>query len=165
MAHVAYIGLGSNQGDRIAILENALLKINQIPKTRIKKRSSWYETEAVGGIATQDFINAVVQIETESSPGALMRALLEIEKDLGRIRNEKWGDRSCDLDLIIYDSLVQNQPECTLPHPGLPERKFVLVPLEEISPNLVVPGISKKVCELVRLCSDSHQISRLHSKS
>ena len=161
MTHEAYIGLGSNLGDRTAVLEKAITSIALLPDTKILKKSSWYETEAVGGVATQDFINAVILVETGLDPLPLMHALLQIEKDLGRVRNEKWGDRNCDLDLLIYDTLILDDPECALPHPGLKDRKFVLIPLTEIAPDLVVPGLTKKVSYLAKNCKDPHRISRL----
>ena len=86
---------------------------------------------------------------------------LRIEKDFGRVRNEKWGDRTCDLDLLIYSDVITEDPDCRLPHPGIPDRMFVLAPLAEIAPDLVVPGLGRTVRDLADACPDAHWVRRL----
>jgi 2-amino-4-hydroxy-6-hydroxymethyldihydropteridine diphosphokinase len=155
---MVFIGLGSNLGDRIAILQAALERIDGLPGTRIVKTSAWYESEAVGGVAEGAFINGVAQVETSIPAKELMGELLSIEKELGRVRFKKWGDRTCDLDLLIYGDLVLDDPDCTLPHPGIAERRFVLEPLAEIAPDLVLPGNDRTISSMLQFCPDPHWI-------
>lgn len=160
----AYISLGSNLGDRIKTLKTALDMIAALPGTHLHKTSSWYETQAVGGVATQDFINGACHVSTTLSPNDLLGALLEIESKLGRVRHEKWGDRICDLDLMIYGNLVLETPALTLPHPGLADRMFMIAPLVEIAPDLVIPGKSVKIQDIALLLDDTHWIKRFSEK-
>jgi len=146
---VAYIGLGANLGKRVATLEKALGMINELSETNILTTSSWYESEAVGGVAKKDFINGVVKITTSISPVKLVKSLIDIEKKLGRVRYKKWGDRACDLDLLIYQDEKIDQKDCKIPHPFIKERLFVLLPLAEIEPELTFGKNSKTVRERV----------------
>ncbi len=155
---IAFIGLGSNLGDRIATLLAALKMIGDLPGTTLVKVSPWYESEAVGGVAKGAFVNGVAQVETSIPANALMAKLLHIEKELGRVRFQKWGDRTCDLDLLIYGDLLSQDPDCTLPHPHITERRFVLEPLAEIAPDLVLPGKKQSVKALLDTCPDQHWI-------
>ena len=136
MKHRAYIGLGSSQGERRAILTRALDLIAALPDTALVAASSWYETEPEGGVAKEKFINGVCAVDTALPPKTLLAELHRIETRLGRVRTQKWGDRTCDLDLLLYDDLRSNDPECTLPHPQMYNREFVLTPLAEIAPEL-----------------------------
>jgi len=137
--NIAYLGLGSNLQDPLLQLQQALLKLSLIPELRIIQTSSFYRTKPYGVAHQPDFINAVAQIETALVPHALLKTLLEIEKELGRVREQKWGPRIIDLDILLYEDQIINTPELTLPHPGLHQRSFVLYPLAEITPNLILP--------------------------
>lgn len=159
----AYIGLGSNLGDRISTLTRALELIKKIPATEVVRESGWYESEAVGGIATQDFVNSAVHISTSVPPRKLMELLLRIELQLGRERFKKWGDRTCDLDLLVYGQIISTDEDCLLPHPGIAERRFVLVPLVEIDAGLIVPGKDKNVLQLLSECEDPHWVRKFGS--
>jgi 2-amino-4-hydroxy-6-hydroxymethyldihydropteridine diphosphokinase len=159
----AYIGLGSNLGDRVLVLTEALKSIGALPGTAVVQVSSLYETEAVGGVAEQDFVNGVAQIQTDLGPHDLIRELLNIEKHLGRVRFKKWGDRTCDLDLLVYNDIVLDDPECRIPHPEIPNRRFVLEPLCEIEPNLRLPRFLKTAEKLLKECQDEHWIHRIES--
>lgn len=149
----AYIGLGSNLGDRMATLRTAVLRLESLG--RIAGISSLYETEPVGYLEQPPFLNAVVALDTELAPGELLSALLRIERDLGRKRSFPNAPRTLDLDLLLVDDLVLDIPELTLPHPRLHERAFVLVPLAELAPEMVHPGSGQTVCELVRPLPDA----------
>ncbi len=136
---VAYIGLGTNLGDRRVALEMALREMQQPPIMSVERVSSVYETAPVGVTAQPDFLNAVAQVQTTLSPRALLDALLNLENKMGRVRTLRWGPRVIDLDLLIYGGAHIAEPELEVPHPRLRERAFVLGPLAEIAPNLALP--------------------------
>jgi len=137
----AYVGLGSNLLDPEAQVERALRALQALPDTELIARSRLYRTRPWGGVAQPDFVNAVAQLTTGLGAAALMQALLEIERDAGRTRSaERFGPRILDLDLLVYGEEVIDQPGLHVPHPRLGERAFVLVPMAEIAPALVVPG-------------------------
>lgn len=141
----AWIGLGSNVGDRLGYIEKALGMIGRIPETTLVAVSSVYDTAPVGRGDQPRFLNAAAEIATELEPSSLMRELLAIEDRCGRVRRDPWGPRTLDLDLLIYDDVEESSAELTVPHPRLTERAFVLVPLAEIAPDVVVPGTGKGV--------------------
>jgi 2-amino-4-hydroxy-6-hydroxymethyldihydropteridine diphosphokinase len=133
---VAYIGLGSNVGDRFENLREAVRLLGSIDEVEIVRTSSVYETEAVGP-EQPDFLNAVVAIDTTLGARELLGHLKRIEVDLGRKPRERWGPREIDLDLLIYGDETIDQPDLQVPHPRMAERAFVRVPLAEIAPDLV----------------------------
>ena len=135
---VAYLGLGSNLGDRGANLRGALERLEELGPLRV---SSFRETEPVGITDQPSFLNAAVELETELSPQDLLARLLAIEGELGRDRSRerRWGPRTIDLDLLLYGDEVLDEPGLTVPHPRLAERLFVLEPLHELAPGLVLP--------------------------
>ena len=135
----AFIGLGSNLGDREAMIRLALDDLARLPETTLVKASSLYDTEPVGDVDQPNFLNAVAQIDTELSARQLLWNLQLIEKRLGRVRTQRWGPRTIDLDLLLYGQLVIEEPDLRVPHPELTRRSFVLVPLVEIEPLLVHP--------------------------
>ncbi|WP_013321642.1 2-amino-4-hydroxy-6-hydroxymethyldihydropteridine diphosphokinase [Gloeothece verrucosa] len=144
----AAIALGSNLGESLSILENALLKLTQIPKIQIVSRSSWYKTAAVGP-PQPDYLNGCVIINLELTPDDLINRLLDIEQQFGRVRREKWGPRTLDLDLLWYDDLIINTPSLQIPHPRMKERAFVLIPLAEIAPDWIDPLSGKAITDLL----------------
>jgi 2-amino-4-hydroxy-6-hydroxymethyldihydropteridine diphosphokinase len=148
----AYIGLGSNLGDRMATLRMAIQRLETLG--RIAGVSSLYETEPVGYLEQPSFLNAVIALDTALAPADLLAALLGIERDLGRMRSFPNAPRTLDLDLLLVDNAILDTPELTLPHPRLHERAFVLVPLEEIAPELVHPGSGKTMQELLHTLRD-----------
>ncbi|HZV77230.1 MAG TPA: 2-amino-4-hydroxy-6-hydroxymethyldihydropteridine diphosphokinase [Candidatus Babeliales bacterium] len=130
MTHRAYVGIGTNLGDRVANLERALLRLRRLGA--IRAQSSLYRTKPWGKLDQPWFLNAVVSLETELSAPALLEEMKKTENELGRRRGERWGPRAIDLDLLLYDDLEMKTPELCLPHPHLRERAFVLTPLAEI---------------------------------
>ena len=133
---VAYIALGSNLGDRPALLDRALAELRGRTGVEVVHVSSLYETAPVGGPAGQGpYLNAAAELRTELAAAALLRLLLEVESGLGRVRTERDGPRTIDLDLLLYDDVVRDDNELTLPHPRLHQRLFVLQPLAEIAPE------------------------------
>jgi len=133
-----FLSLGSNLGDREANLLEALRRLEQLG-VHVVRRSSWYETEPVGYTDQPDFLNLVAEVRTRLGPHALLRAAQQVEAELGRVRAVRWGPRTVDVDLLLYGERVVNTPDLVLPHPRLRERAFVLVPLAELAPDLVLP--------------------------
>jgi 2-amino-4-hydroxy-6-hydroxymethyldihydropteridine diphosphokinase len=132
---LAYIALGANLGDRRASLRRAAELIDA------RRLSTIIETPPWGIVDQPDFLNAVAEVETELGPRPLLDRLLEVERELGRVRDgSRWGPRTIDLDLLVYGDETWDTPELQLPHPRLHERLFVLAPLAELAPGLVVPG-------------------------
>lgn len=140
-SHIAYIGLGSNLADPLAQLNRALQALDELPQTRLLKTSSLYRSAPVGYLDQPDFINAVAQLETELSPRALLDALLALELVCGRTREFKDAPRTLDLDVLMYDDLVHHEHGLTVPHPQMHLRAFVLLPLLEIAPDCIIPGV------------------------
>ena len=140
MSASAFVGLGANLGDPRAQLVAAVAAIAALPQVELQAVSSVYESDPVGPVADQPvFLNAVAEVSTALPPGALLAALHEIESSLGRTRTIRFGPRTCDLDLLLYDDVVSDDPALLLPHPRLAERRFVLDPLVELAPRLVLP--------------------------
>jgi 2-amino-4-hydroxy-6-hydroxymethyldihydropteridine diphosphokinase len=136
----AFVGLGANLGDPRAAVEEAMVAIGRLPGTTIAARSSLYRSAPIdaGG---PDYVNAVVDLRTSIEPLPLLRALLAIEKLHGRQRSVRNAPRTLDLDLLLWGDVVIQTPELTLPHPRLQQRAFVLKPLAEIAPGLLLPGL------------------------
>jgi 2-amino-4-hydroxy-6-hydroxymethyldihydropteridine diphosphokinase len=140
----AYVALGSNLDDPRAQVERAIAALGDLPRTRRVLRSSLYRTRPFGPVAQPDFVNAVVGLLTELDPATLLMALKNLEAGLGRERpSERWGPRRIDLDLLVHGTSRSDVDELRLPHPGIAERAFVLVPLAEIAPDLDVPGVGR----------------------
>lgn len=132
------IGLGSNIGDRHKNIVTAIQKLNQYKEINIDKISSLYETKPIGVTAQPDFLNGVISISTILSPLKLLEVCLEVERQMGRTRNERWGPRNIDIDILMYDDFVSQDEVLNLPHPRLHERCFVLVPLQEIASQIPI---------------------------
>lgn len=137
----AYVAFGANLGEPLAAHGQALAELAALPGTRVSAQSSCYRTAPVGVAGEQpDYINAVIELETTLSPRALLEALLTIERAGGRTRTGHRAPRTMDLDLLLHGDTVIDAPDLTLPHPRMHERAFVLRPLAEIAPHLIIPG-------------------------
>jgi 2-amino-4-hydroxy-6-hydroxymethyldihydropteridine diphosphokinase len=138
---IAYVGLGSNLGDRGATLLAALEALRNSPAVEVVAVSTFRETDPVGVVDQPRFVNAVAALETSLAPRELLVRLLQVERELGRdrAREERWGPRTVDLDLLLYGDDVIDEPGLTVPHPRLAERAFVVVPLLELAPDLTLP--------------------------
>lgn len=146
----AYVALGANLGDRARTIALALDQLRAHPRIEVGKVSSLLENPAVGGPPdSPPFLNGVAEVWTTLSPRDLLQTLLEIEHRLGRERHRKWDPRTIDLDLLLYGDRVIDEPELKVPHPRMAEREFVLAPLAEIAPDLVIPTQQKTTGELL----------------
>jgi pantoate--beta-alanine ligase len=144
------LALGSNQGDRAQNLFTAIERLSAHPAIQLRRVSSFHLTSPVGGPAGQDaYFNAAALIETNLPPAELLRSLLKIEQELGRVRGECWGPRTIDLDLLLYDTVILEENEIVVPHPRLHERRFVLAPAGEIAADFMHPQLRQTVGELL----------------
>jgi 2-amino-4-hydroxy-6-hydroxymethyldihydropteridine diphosphokinase len=151
-AVTAYVGLGSNLDDPGAHVLRALEDLAALRQTRCLARSSLYRSPPMGPSDQPDYINAVAVLQTGLSARRLLEDLLEIERRHGRLRNgERWGPRTLDLDLLVYGEVCMDQPGLRVPHPGIAQRSFVVFPLAEVAPGLLIPGLGA-VEELVAGC-------------
>ncbi len=148
----AYIGLGSNLADPVAQIKSARTAIAQIAEVQELAFSSLYHSPPMGPRDQPDYVNAVMCIATDLPPIDLLRCLQRIENEQGRVRKgERWGARTLDLDVLIYGEQMIDLPDLIVPHPGLTERAFVLYPLHEIAPQLIVPG-KGSIADLLAKC-------------
>ena len=161
MPGFAYLGLGSNLGDRAAALDRARVLLEGRGFSTLAKSSTWL-TEPVGGPPQGWFLNEVLGGETALTPEELLAACLATEKELGRVRGERNGPRTIDVDILFYDDLRHHSPGLVLPHPRLHERLFVLAPLSEIAPHLRHPVLGLTVTEMRARCPDRSEV-RLRS--
>jgi len=142
-----YVGLGSNLDDPVAQIETALCELHSLPATAGVRVSSFYNSQPMGPANQPDYVNAVVELTTGISAEELLDEMLKIETGHGRLRlaqsSQKNGPRTLDLDLLLYGDLLLDLPGLTVPHPGLHQRDFVVLPLLEIAPNLTIPGLGR----------------------
>ncbi len=156
----AYVGLGSNLNMPTRQIETALELLGAIPRTRLVSVSSLYRSAPFGGIEQPDFVNAAAALLTQLGAAELLSELQDIEARQGRERNDqRWGPRVLDLDLLVHATAVIDEPGITVPHPGIAERNFVLLPLLEIAPELVIPGLGRAAA--IPVNRDEPSISRI----
>jgi 2-amino-4-hydroxy-6-hydroxymethyldihydropteridine diphosphokinase len=135
----AFLGLGSNVGDRLGNLQRGVDRLHTARGLRVDEVSAVYETAPVGGPPQDDFLNMAVRVATTRSPRGLLRACRRAERDAGRVRDVRWGPRTLDVDILLYDQRVVATRRLTVPHPRLVERSFALVPLIEVAPGARLP--------------------------
>ena len=155
---LAYVGVGSNVGDALDHCRRAIQAIAADRKNRLLQCSSFYRTEPVGKKDQDWFINAVVAAETSFSPHEFLDFLLDIELKMGRERGERWGPRVIDLDILFFGDKVLNERGLQIPHPRLPERRFVLIPLRDIAPHLEHPLLHKTISAILLEASTEEKV-------
>jgi 2-amino-4-hydroxy-6-hydroxymethyldihydropteridine diphosphokinase len=146
-------------GNRLKYLNDAIALINKVIGA-VETRSSVYETEPWGKTEQPLFLNMVIKVRTELVPYVLLEKVLEIERMLGRIRIEKWSERKIDIDVLFYNDMVINIKGLVVPHPYLQERRFVLIPLSEIAPDLMHPVLHNSISELLLKCNDLTEVKQ-----
>ena len=154
--HTAYVALGSNLGDKEDNLRRALELLEE-RGVEVVRVSSFICTEPYGVTDQPQFLNGVCQVRTSLAPLALLHILLAIEQEMGRVRLRHWGERNIDLDLLLYEDVVMDTPELTLPHPDMQNRDFVLLPLAEMAPEIIHPTLQKTIHELV-ICLSAREL-------
>lgn len=158
--NTTYLLLGSNEGNKLQWLQQAEDLLQQNCGV-IHKRSSFYETAAWGLENQPDFLNRVILIETALAPTDLLNRVQGIEKQLGRQRDVKWGQRTLDIDILLYNDEIIQLPELVVPHPYMAERRFTLAPLCEIAPTLLHPVLKQTIAQLYALCPDPLQVNKI----
>jgi len=139
----AYVGLGSNLNGPEEQVDRAIDALARIPESELDARSSLYQSAPFGPVDQPDFVNAVVRLVTKLDALSLFHHLRQIESSQGRIRGEHWGPRVIDLDLLVFEDMIVDLDDLNVPHPGIAERNFVLLPLQEIAQDLVIPGLGR----------------------
>ena len=160
MHKIAFLSLGSNVGDRVANLKAAIERIRSLGE--VIAASSIYETEPVEFLAQPWFLNCVVKLDTEKMPKQLLAGILTIEKEMGRHRHQKKGPRTIDIDILLFGNSVVETQGLTIPHPSMPERRFVLEPMSEIAPEVRHPVLKKRMRELLEALPAGQIVKRLN---
>jgi 2-amino-4-hydroxy-6-hydroxymethyldihydropteridine diphosphokinase len=161
MGHIAYIGIGSNIGDKIHQCEKAISEIIKVDSHKLLAKSSFFKTQPMGYTSQDWFVNGVIKIETDLEPLDLLRSLKAIEFQMGRLETFRWGPRSIDLDILFFDDREIKTEELQIPHPRLHERQFVLIPLAEINRSLVHPVLKRTVGELLENFKEDQGVEEL----
>lgn len=162
MRHRAYIGIGSNQGAKVEHCERALRIMSTIPETAVAERSPLFESEPWGG-SGEWYVNGVCAVDTNLEPATLLGYCHGIERRMGRRRSgRRWEDRVIDLDLLLFDDRVVDDPGLEVPHPELEKRKFVLVPMCEIAPEAAHPVLRMNMAQLLARVEDPRQVLRIY---
>ena len=165
MQYTAFIGIGSNLGTPAENCEKAIHLLHAPPEIEVVARSSLYESEPVGQIEQNWFVNTTVAIITSMGPESLLNKIFKIEKAMGRERREKWGPRIIDLDLLAYGDRVIHSTALTLPHPEMAKRRFVLLPLSEFAGDYMHPVENKTIHTLLKELPESPQVRKILSTS
>jgi 2-amino-4-hydroxy-6-hydroxymethyldihydropteridine diphosphokinase len=153
-----FLLLGSNLGNRAEVLNKAIEALEK-NNVQLVNKSSVYETAAWGKTDQQAFLNQVVKVKTKYNPEELLSVILNIELELGRVRKVKWGERLIDIDILYFNNQIIKEEELEIPHPGIPNRRFTLIPLVEICPQFIHPVMQINQKELLNNCQDSLGVS------
>jgi 2-amino-4-hydroxy-6-hydroxymethyldihydropteridine diphosphokinase len=159
MNHRAYIGIGSNLGDRKANHREAVSRMGELPTSQVARASSLYESEPHGDAKTW-FVNSVVELKTDLLPADLLKRLKAIETTMGRkrVKGKRWGSRVIDLDILLYDQETIQSRNLKVPHPRMHTRRFVLLPLCELAPHLSHPTLGNTISQLLATCEDAKKV-------
>ena len=159
--NLAYIGIGSNLGDKARNCREAMERIGAAGENKLVGRSSLYRTEPWGNEEQDWFVNAVIAIRTSFDPDGLLQHLKNVEEQLKKKKEERWGPRNIDLDILFFNDEILKTPGLTVPHPFLHLRRFVLVPLQEICPDFIHPQLKLSVGELLERTNDEKKVTAL----
>jgi 2-amino-4-hydroxy-6-hydroxymethyldihydropteridine diphosphokinase len=161
---IAYLGLGSNLGNRLAFMRGGRNALCARPEIELEGSSGVYETEPQGGAPdSPTFLNAVLAVRTSLSPRNLLKACLAVEDEFGRVRTGEWTPRTLDIDVLLYDDRIVDGEDLQIPHPRLHERLFVLVPLAEITPNCLHPQLHETISALTKNCAAGKAVELLRA--
>ena len=161
MGYIAYIGIGSNIGDKVNQCEKAISEILKVDHHKLLAKSSLFKTQPIGHPSQDWFVNGVIKIETDLEAHELLRKLKTIESQLGRTETFRWGPRTIDLDILFFDDAEIHTEELQVPHPSIQERQFVLIPLAEIDRYLIHPVLKKTVQELLNNIKEDQGVEKL----
>jgi 2-amino-4-hydroxy-6-hydroxymethyldihydropteridine diphosphokinase len=161
MGYIAYIGIGSNIGDKVNQCEKAISEILKVDHHKLLAKSSLFKTQPTGYTSQDWFVNGVIKIETDLEAHELLRKLKAIESQLGRTETFRWGPRTIDLDILFFDDAEIHTEELQVPHPSIQERQFVLIPLAEIDRYLIHPVLKKTVQELLNNIKEDQGVEKL----
>ncbi|MCP4578855.1 MAG: 2-amino-4-hydroxy-6-hydroxymethyldihydropteridine diphosphokinase [Deltaproteobacteria bacterium] len=161
----AYIGVGSNIGHKIDNCKKAIFLMGRLEGCSVRLQSPFYRTEPVGVEGQDTFVNGVVCVDTDLSAASLLKQLLKIETDMGRVRLKKWDARVIDLDILLFGDCVINKPDLIVPHPLMHLRRFVLTPLLKIAPDLIHPVLCRSIRELAGALSENGQAVENYERS
>lgn len=161
MGYIAYIGIGSNIGDKVNQCEKAISEILKIDHNKLLAKSSFFKTQPIGYPSQDWFVNGVIKIETGLEATELLRKLKTIESQLGRTETFQWGPRTIDLDILFFDDIEIHTEELQVPHPFIQERQFVLIPLAQIDRYLMHPVFKKTVQELLNNIKEDQGVEKL----
>ena len=159
MPHRVHIGIGSNLGDRRANTAEAIEKVSKLPGTRVVRALSLYESEPLGNAKTW-FVNSVIEVDTDLGPEVLLKKLKAIEEAMGRkrVKGKRWGSRIIDLDILLFDEDVIDKRTLKIPHPEMHKRRFVLLPLAELAPQVVHPQLGQTVSTMLATVKDDKRV-------
>jgi 2-amino-4-hydroxy-6-hydroxymethyldihydropteridine diphosphokinase len=161
MGHIAYIGIGSNIGDKVNQCERAVSEILKVNHHKLLAKSSLFKTQPIGYTSQDWFVNGVIKIETDLEAPELLRSLKIIEAQLGRAETFRWGPRIIDLDILFFDDAEIHTKELQIPHPLIQDRQFVLIPLAEIDRNFIHPVLKKTIQDLLNNFKEDQGVERL----
>ncbi len=161
MGHIAYIGIGSNLGDKLVHCEKAISEILRIDRQKLLAKSSFYKTQPIGYRSQDWFVNGVIKIETDLEAHELLQTLKTIESQLGRAETFRWGPRTIDLDILFFDDIQIRTEGLQIPHPLIQDRQFVLIPLVEIDRDLIHPVFKKTIQELLNSFKEDQGVEKL----
>jgi 2-amino-4-hydroxy-6-hydroxymethyldihydropteridine diphosphokinase len=161
MGHIAYIGIGSNVGDKLHHCERAISEILKIDRHKLLAKSSLFKTQPIGYTSQDWFVNGVIKIETDLEAPQLLQTLKDIESQLGRTETFRWRPRTIDLDILFFDDIEIHTKELQIPHPLIQDRQFVLIPMAEIDRNLIHPVFKKTIRELLDNFKEDQGVEKL----
>ena len=161
--NIVYIGIGTNQGDKFENINKAITLIEYIDSTKIVSKSSLYLTKPFGLLEQDDFFNMVIEVSTEKDLKSFFSELQKVEEKIGRTKTIKWGPRKIDLDILFFNNQIYSDEEITIPHKGIAERDFVLIPLREIASDFIHPALNEKIADICNTVSQKQIISKIEN--